>query len=74
MTSPGYLLFLGYMETYGTEYKNEDWPHGLRCIDCDKLMQEGDRYATRLIGMSEYAFEPAVVSEVICLECALTAA
>lgn len=52
---------------YGTEYHAEDWPHGLRCIDCDKTMEEGDRYASRLEGF----IDETPVTYIVCLECAL---
>jgi hypothetical protein len=52
---------------YGVEYREEDWPHGLRCIDCDRLLADGDRYATRLTGFQD----EIPITEVVCLECAL---
>lgn len=54
--------------TYGREYDPAEWPHGLRCIDCDRKLAEGDRYATRLEAFTE---DGTPITEVICLECAL---
>ena len=56
---------------YGQEYLDEDWPHGLMCMDCDKVLQEGDRYGHRLVAMTSFAGKAATVEEIICLECAL---
>ena len=28
-----------------------DWPHGLRCGQCSRLLEDGDGYAERLTGM-----------------------
>lgn len=55
---------------YGTEYDPDQWPHGLRCIDCERLLGEGDRYATRLEAISG---DGIPIVEIICLECALSA-
>ena len=53
---------------YGNEYHADDWPHGLRCIDCRRELTECDRYASRL-----EAFQGDIpITEIICLECALT--
>jgi hypothetical protein len=32
----------------GIEYVPDEWPHGLRCIDCHVLFVEGMRYSQRL--------------------------
>jgi hypothetical protein len=53
---------------YGREFDANDWPHGLRCLDCDRKLEDGDRYATRLQG---FAVDGTPVTEIICLECAL---
>ena len=29
----------------------EDWPYGLRCGECHRLLKDGDRYAKRWDGM-----------------------
>ena len=59
------------IQPYGREYWDEDWPWGLRCIDCDRPFGEGDRFASRLIGMTEMGDDPAAILEIVCLECAL---
>lgn len=53
---------------YGKKYREEDFPHGLRCIDCDRALAEGDRYATRL---EAFTGDGVPITEIICLECAL---
>jgi len=35
----------------GLKVKPKDWPHGLRCADCNRRLGKGDRYCTRLEGM-----------------------
>ena len=58
---------MGDVLPYGEEYRTEDWPHGLRCIDCNRELGGGDRYASRL-----EAFQDDIpITEIICLECAL---
>lgn len=43
----------------------EEWPHGLRCGDCCRLLRDGDGYAERLTGM--VAGFPAYM--VVCRPC-----
>jgi hypothetical protein len=31
--------------------RSEDWPHGLRCGECCRLLRDGDGYGERLSGM-----------------------
>jgi hypothetical protein len=31
--------------------RSEDWPHGLRCGDCKRVLRDGDGYAQRWTGM-----------------------
>jgi hypothetical protein len=31
--------------------RDSDYPHGLRCGRCNRLMKDGDRYAEELTGM-----------------------
>jgi hypothetical protein len=45
----------------------ERWPHGLRCMDCERLLEDGSAYSQRLIAMTE---ERAVV-EIVCVPCGL---
>lgn len=43
-----------------------DWPYGLRCGDCNRLLRNGERYAEQWNGMvGEF---PAVV--IVCRPCA----
>lgn len=44
----------------------EDWPHGLRCGDCARLLKDGDGYSERLTGM--IGDVPAVM--IVCIDCA----
>lgn len=46
-----------------------EFPHGLRCMDCDRELPEGTRYTERLSGVSGESF----VVELVCLACGLTA-
>jgi hypothetical protein len=55
-------------------YTDEAFPHGLKCIDCDHLFIDGERYSRRLVGMAEFAGEPANVCELVCVPCALSGA
>jgi hypothetical protein len=33
--------------------RTEDWPHGLRCGECGRLLHDGDPYHERLTGMMD---------------------
>ena len=55
-------------------YTDEGFPHGLRCIDCDHLFSDGERYARRLLSMTEFMDEPAFITEVVCVPCSLKGA
>jgi hypothetical protein len=52
-----------------------DWPHGLRCAECDRELAEGDRYSERFYGLTapcedgKCAVRPIVL--IVCLRCAL---
>jgi hypothetical protein len=48
-----------------------DWPHGLRCMDCDQPFVEGQPISERLVAMGKYADDPAVVVELVCVGCNL---
>lgn len=52
-------------------YVPEEWPHGLRCMDCNDLFIEGQPIAERLTGMTEVEGEPAFSIEIICVPCSL---
>jgi hypothetical protein len=45
----------------------EDWPHGLRCIDCHDLIEDGSPYSERLTSM----IEGTPVVEIVCVPCGL---
>jgi hypothetical protein len=51
----------------GIPYHDAEWPHGLRCADCHRVMAEGDRYSEQLASMAD---ELPVV-RIVCLGCAL---
>jgi hypothetical protein len=44
-----------------------EFPHGLRCMDCDESLLPGDIYSKRLV--SFLGDEPVV--ELICVPCAM---
>jgi hypothetical protein len=52
----------------GVPYDDADWPHGLRCADCHRLMSEGDRYSEQLASMADEL--PLV--RIVCVVCALS--
>jgi len=52
----------------------EQWPHGLRCMDCDVRLTAGSAYSKRLVaiaGTGTFAGEPTYVVEIVCAPCAL---
>lgn len=53
----------------GLIVRAEDWPYGLRCGECCRLLEDGDRYAERLTGMVDDV--PAVM--IVCPSCDETA-
>ena len=52
-------------------YDPDDWPHGLRCMDCDREFVEGMPISQRIVAMSHYEDEPAFITEIICSGCVL---
>jgi hypothetical protein len=44
-------------------------PHGLRCVDCDVVMNAGDEYRERLVSLSLMKDDFNEVSEIICVAC-----
>lgn len=51
----------------GETFIADDWPHGLTCPSCQRVLQEGEQYATLLDSFSE----DVPVAQVVCLSCAL---
>ena len=51
----------------GIEYHDDDWPHGLRCGQCRRVLREPERYTERLDGFMD---ETPLLS-IVCLACAL---
>ncbi len=51
-------------------FSRDDYPHGLRCMDCDRKLEEGEAIAKRLVAVGE----DAVVTETICMRCSLEGA
>ena len=47
----------------------EEWPYGLRCGECARVLDDGDRYAERLMGM--VGDTPMV--KIVCCPCDETA-
>ena len=51
---------------FGTEYHDEDWPHGLSCPRCGRVLQEGDHYSEEL-----EAFQGEIpIVLIVCVACA----
>lgn len=46
----------------------EEWPYGLRCVDCDQRLDEGTVYSKRLIGLT---YDGTPITEITCVICAL---
>lgn len=59
-----------------TTYTDEDWPHGLRCTECDTLFVEGMPISERFLGISEMQFdgEPVFILDIVCAGCATVTA
>ncbi len=45
--------------------RSREWPHGLRCMACDRELPEGDRYTERALGM----MADALLVEIVCVPC-----
>jgi hypothetical protein len=43
----------------------EEWPHGVRCVDCLIELREGARYVERLEGF----VEETPTTEIACVRC-----
>jgi RNase P subunit RPR2 len=48
-------------------YREEEWPHGLRCAQCDHLLSDGERYSQRLHGFQD----DVPILLVVCASCAV---
>ncbi len=46
----------------------EEWPHGLRCMDCDTTLGEGTAYSKRLTAIHDEGYP---VVEIVCAPCGL---
>ena len=55
------------MNTSTLVVRTEEWPHGLSCMDCDVMLNEGDPYSERLTEIVDGI--PLV--EITCVTCAL---
>lgn len=49
----------------GLLVRDEDWPHGLRCGECSRLLEDGDRYAERLMEM----VGDTPLLKIVCIPC-----
>lgn len=47
--------------------RHADWPHGLRCGECDEEITDGERYSTVLEGF----LEDVPIALVVCVTCGL---
>jgi hypothetical protein len=45
----------------------EDWPYGLRCLNCNEKIPEGNIYSKNLVGISDDTF----IMEIVCGLCAM---
>jgi hypothetical protein len=45
----------------------EEWPHGLRCLECDAELGAGDAYSKRLVAF----FQGSPIVELVCAPCGL---
>ena len=52
-------------------YASEDWPYGLRCLDCERKFLEGDLICRRLTGITE---DGTFQTEIVCPQCDLEGA
>lgn len=52
----------------GIEYRAEDFPAGLACSECGRVLREGERYSEVLVGFSE----DVPVAQLVCTGCAMT--
>ena len=43
----------------------DDFPHGLRCMDCGEPITDGSPYSKRLVAMDE----DTPVTEIVCVPC-----
>lgn len=48
-----------------------DYPHGLRCMDCDRRLRPGDTLAKRLVAITP---DGTFVTETVCALCPVEAA
>lgn len=50
----------------------EDWPWGLRCMDCHQELSEGDIYSERLSGIADGDVDhPLFIAQIVCVSCGL---
>lgn len=50
--------------------RTEEWPHGIRCMDCDRELRDGDIYSERLTDLTP---DGVPIVELVCSDCALPA-
>jgi hypothetical protein len=49
----------------GLVVRGSDWPHGLRCMECDRVLPDGSIYGEQLVGL----VGETPVTEVVCADC-----
>lgn len=54
--------------TGGLIFTEEDWPHGLRCLDCSAKFEDGSPYSKRLVGITA---SDNPITEIVCVPCGL---
>jgi hypothetical protein len=57
-------------------YQSAEWPHGLRCIECDHLFSEGQPYSERLDSIADpvpglTGPDPVPITEIVCVPCGM---
>lgn len=62
----------------GLIVNKEEWPYGVRCIDCNSALAEGAPYSKRLVGFTSGPSEEddprassLPVVEIVCVPCGL---
>lgn len=53
-------------------YVEDDWPHGLRCMDCGCLFVERMPICERLYAMAELGDDPVACVHIVCAACDVT--
>lgn len=55
------------MDVVQDRFRVEEWPHGLRCCDCDHSFLNGEAYGSRLEAVTQEGIPVTVIACVVCL-------